>query len=104
LVDHEGKVWAGTSAGLDRYDPSTGKFRTYLSQHAISVLFEDRARTLWAGTNTGSLSRFDAKSERFTAFPRNPKDPANPGSARVWSIHEDRRGTIWFGRGVACTG
>ena len=100
LLDSEGILWLGTDKGLDRYDPNTGKFKAYLSQYVVTVLAEDHAGTLWAGSNSGALNRFDRQSGQFRAYPGDPQDPGAPGNVRVAAIHEDRRGTLWFGMGA----
>jgi ligand-binding sensor domain-containing protein len=67
--DHSGNLWVGTYGhGLHRFDPRTGRFKTYrhdpadphsLSNDFVSRLLVDHNGTLWAATQD-ALNRFDA--------------------------------------------
>ncbi len=116
IQDKAGNLWFGTNGEeLFRYDGQ--RFTQFtekdgLSPHLIYSLLEDRDGHLWVGTKTG-LYRSDGKT--FTNVPFAPKNapsflagivlsrPASPTNG-VWSIMQDRKGTIWFGTddGVYC--
>ena len=81
FVDHAGTVWIATDDGLDKFDPSTGRFRTYkvepqsrLSQ-SYARIAEDSTGTLWLGSTDTGLHRFDPKSGEFTVFRADPPTP-----------------------------
>ena len=115
--DHEGILWIGTlTGGLDRFDPKTGKFKHYqshanditsLSNDQVKVIYEDRAGTLWIGTGEvwgaqtipggGGLNRFDRKTEKFTRYMHDPKNPQSLVDNRVRAICEDSHGNFWVG-------
>jgi ligand-binding sensor domain-containing protein/signal transduction histidine kinase len=91
LVTHDGTLWAGTEGGgLVRY--SGGNFRAYgatdgLTNGFVRVIFEDRRRRLWVGTDLG-LFRMDG--DRLVRV-----DAANGvHEISAHSICEDRRGRL----------
>ena len=75
LVDRSGAVWAGTLRGLNRLDPHTGKFTTYLASdglpdNLINGIAEDSSGDLWVTTNYG-LSHFHPRSRTFYNYYRS---------------------------------
>jgi ligand-binding sensor domain-containing protein len=62
----DGTFWIGTWAGVNRYNPKSGKFTTYMKElinewvYGISVDAKDR---VWFGTE-GGVSMFDGKTWR----------------------------------------
>ncbi len=101
LQDKEGFIWAGTQAGLNRYDGYT--FVSYdrkpgdssaLSDNFINCLLEDRAGRIWAGTRKG-LSRFDKATGTFTSFFFDPADPEQLLFNHILALAEDKTGNIW---------
>ncbi|MBI4469412.1 MAG: hypothetical protein HY650_08845 [Acidobacteria bacterium] len=60
--DRWGRIYVGTSRGLDRFDPAAGRVKHFtaadgLTSGEIRVLFVDRKGTIWAGGAAG-LSRY----------------------------------------------
>jgi ligand-binding sensor domain-containing protein/signal transduction histidine kinase len=70
--DHSGTIWVGTQNGLDKFDPKTGRFKTYyeqdgLSGNVVSCILEDEPGNLWMSTNNG-LSVFDPSKQAFKNY------------------------------------
>jgi ligand-binding sensor domain-containing protein len=116
LLDKAGNLWFGTTAeGVYRYDGRG--FTQYtvqdgLNSNTVWSILEDKKGIIWFGTDSG-LSRWDGKSIRRVPFSSTlglsiPSLPSPnqtlPEQAAVWSMLEDKRGTIWFGtsEGVWC--
>ena len=113
LRDRQGIVWIGTDNGLVRLDVKTEKFTHYrnepgnlrsLSSNNVRAIYEDRRGVLWIGTgiywdndNDGGLNRFDRKTESFTQYLNDPKNPHSLIDNKVRAIFEDSRGTFWVG-------
>jgi len=104
LQDRQGFMWFGTENGLNQYDGY--KFTVYkndpqdstsISDSWITSLFEDHTGTLWIGTPSGGLNRFDRDKEQFTRFNNDPNNPHSLSNSTVNVIYEDRAGTLWIG-------
>jgi ligand-binding sensor domain-containing protein/signal transduction histidine kinase len=66
--DAQGRVYIGTTRGLDRIDLVSKRIRHYttadgLANQTVNVAFRDHQGQLWFGTNTG-LSRFTPDMDR----------------------------------------
>ena len=82
--DHEGFLWVGSYAGLNRYDGYG--FKTYASDQGnpgsladsnIRSLSVDDSGTLWVGTRNGGLSRYDKQSDSFVNYLHDQSNPAS---------------------------
>lgn len=109
LQDKAGNLWFGTTGeGVYRYDGQHfTQFTTKdgLSDNTVWSVLEDRAGNIWFGTNNGA-SRFDGRTispmpvsvpitSDFSLSGSVKKDPYEKNA--VWSIIQDRIGTIWMG-------
>ena len=70
--DHSGAMWVGTQDGLDKFDRSTGTFKTYyekdgLSGNVVSCILEDGRSNLWMSTNHG-VSKLDPLRQTFERY------------------------------------
>ncbi len=107
LVDHHGYIWIGTkNDGLNRYDPRTEKFCSYLhnpnnpkslSDNNISVLCEDSTGNLWIGTERSGLCCMDAFGNGFVNFKSDSNISTTLNNNYVNSILEDSYGDLWVG-------
>lgn len=103
--DRYGSIWIGSTTGLSRYDPRTGKARVFrhdpsdptsISFDGAWAIREDRDGVMWIGTPNG-LNRFERSTETFRRFRHDPGDRTSLAHNEVWSIFEDARGTLWVG-------
>jgi signal transduction histidine kinase/ligand-binding sensor domain-containing protein len=72
----DGRIYAGTSRGVDRLDPATGAIVHFtvsegLGSQFVTASFRDRRGALWFGTISG-LSRLDPIAEPARAGPPAP--------------------------------
>ena len=101
LVDSKGYVWVGSGRVLDRYDRKTLESKRFISdpnddkslsaQH-IEAIHEDKNGTLWFGTDSGGLNKFDRETETFSHFTENDGLPNNT----IHEILEDEKGFLWM--------
>ncbi len=84
IPDDDGKLWIGTSNGLDHFDLNTGAcihFRynanksNCLSNNDINVLIKDKRGLLWIGTENGGLNCYDPEKNIFVCFKNDPLNP-----------------------------
>jgi ligand-binding sensor domain-containing protein len=86
LQEYLGYLWIGTEYGLVQYDgysmkvfqPEEDKFNS-ISNSAIVVIYEDKNKTLWMGTD-GGLNKFDRVNESFKSYRYNPDDSTSINS------------------------
>jgi ligand-binding sensor domain-containing protein/signal transduction histidine kinase len=94
---HDGSMWVGTDGGLNHIVMQDGKaiMRQYyvgngLVYPSIRVLLIDHTGDLWVGTDRGINH---VHGDSFL------NDPAMAllAQMKVWAIHEDSDGSLWFG-------
>jgi signal transduction histidine kinase/ligand-binding sensor domain-containing protein/DNA-binding NarL/FixJ family response regulator len=98
-LDQDGKLWVGTKAGLEKFDPLTGKFERYtekegLPNNLIWAIAEDELGKLWISTSNG-LSRFNPVSKTFNNYDQSSGLQSNAFSSR--SFLKTKDGDIFFG-------
>ena len=92
-----GRLWVGTQAGLDLFDPATGRFRkTPLGKGGefVMALHHDRSGRLWVATLGQGLYCSD---DGGRAFRRVPLADGGGAPDDVFTVQEDARGRIWVG-------
>ena len=72
LISMDGSIWIGTSNGLNKLDPVSGKFKRItesdgLPNNTIYGILEDNNRNLWISTNKG-LSRYNPATGTFRNY------------------------------------
>ena len=104
--DSGGAIWAGTSAGLFRFDRDKGEtLRAHhdpqdpngLGPGYVRAILEDREGRMWVGTGEGGLHRIDRDARVLQRFTHDPSDPASLSDNYVTVLREDHRGTLWVG-------
>lgn len=103
LQTQDGYLWLATFGGLARFDGI--KFTIFdtantpgMKSNRIVSLAEGKNRTLWMGTESGAVIRYqDGGAKTYTT------SDGLPGGV-VWAVKEDRAGTLWVGtsNGLAC--
>jgi ligand-binding sensor domain-containing protein len=110
LQDKFGNLWFGTSEeGVYKYD---GKLFTQFTKkdglisNSIFSILEDKAGNIWFGTTDG-ICLFDGKQITPISIPFAIRPIITNNSyyndwstkSTVWSMRQDKSGTIWFGTG-----
>ncbi|KAA3654581.1 MAG: hypothetical protein DWQ10_17705, partial [Calditrichaeota bacterium] len=104
LQDYQGFMWFGTTDGLFRYDGygmtvyrHNSRDSTSIGSNYILTLFEDTDSTMWVGTSSGGLNRFDREKEQFIRYIHLPDDPNSLSSIFVSALTQARNGDFWAG-------
>lgn len=98
----KGFLWVGSREGLYRYDgyqaqaflPEMGNPES-ISDIDIRALFEAADGSIWVGTATGGLDRFDPVSEKFSNYSHEETEPASLPDNTVNAITQDSDGSLW---------
>jgi PAS domain S-box-containing protein len=74
IGDAEGRVYAASIRGIDRFDPNTGRIKHYWTAEGLAGgeftgVFRDRGGTLWFATTTGLSRLVPEHEERLLAPP-----------------------------------
>jgi ligand-binding sensor domain-containing protein/signal transduction histidine kinase len=103
IVDHLGRLWAGSGLGglarIDHPEAAAPRFSYYLkgermrSDHVVQ-LAEDRSGRIYIAGGRG-VDRLDPATDAILHFAAGIGPP--PGETRV--LYRDRTGAIWFGSG-----
>jgi diguanylate cyclase (GGDEF)-like protein len=98
-LDKDGRLWAATNAGLNRYEGG-GRFKRYLSDpddptslpsSIIRDLHVDEAGVLWIATNGGGVARYRPETDDFDHWTKRDGLPSNA----VVSVLGGPNGTLW---------
>ena len=114
--DADGNLWLATrgsrTSGLIKIDSSRKHAVRYrhvtsdaesLSEDMLMSVFEDREGSVWVGTATTGVDRFQRKP---LPFKRHRNEPGNPQSllrTSVTSVYADSQENIWVGSALGLT-
>jgi signal transduction histidine kinase/ligand-binding sensor domain-containing protein/CheY-like chemotaxis protein len=103
--DKQGNIWIGTQRGLEKYQPSTGKFTFILHQAnssdilartPVTALMLDNQERLWVGTQSG-LNILSDQDLALTQHYSNPDNPTSLANQAISSLFQAEDGSIWIG-------
>ncbi len=105
FLDSKGKIWVGMKgAGLNQFDPATGKCIRYQQVDTdttgfigiyVNAIIEDKDGHIWAGTESG-LNRLNPLSGEVKRFTYNPADSTSISSIYVSDLALDTNGNLWI--------
>ncbi len=98
-IDASGILWAGTTRGLFRFDPHTGKSIRYATNEGLPVesvacAVPDGDGNLWLSTQRG-ISRFDTAGGRFYNY--DERDGLQPLAFLTFACSRASDGRLYFG-------
>jgi signal transduction histidine kinase/ligand-binding sensor domain-containing protein len=106
--DRFGTFWIiyGTDGQLAVFDRQTNELSDWLptpedssgtSHVSFSTMLEDRDGTMWFGTLTNGILKFDRDQLRFIRYKARPSNPDGLTDRRIIALYQDREGLIWAG-------
>ncbi len=102
--DTANRMWFSTpSGGVFVLDPNQKLFRNYskqtdgLSSNRVRRIYEDIRGTIWIGTTTGGLNRFDRQTGSFIHYLNDSENLNTLSSNSVPAVYEDDDGFLWLG-------
>ncbi|MDB5000690.1 MAG: response regulator [Mucilaginibacter sp.] len=105
-VDDEGYLWLGTdgdgihkkkvNGDIVKYYRANGQ-KGSLTDNAILCAYKDHSNTLWFGSYSQGLFRYDKKTDSFTNFVHKSNDPTSISLNDVRVILEDSKNNLWIG-------
>ena len=105
ILDQDGMIWISTGRGLNRLDPNTGIFESFvfdpnnansISNNIPICLMEDSQKNIWVGTDDG-LNQYLYSEKKFIRYKHDPNDSNSISNNTIFYIHEDRSGIVWVG-------
>lgn len=112
--DPDGLLWVGSSNGLSRLDPDTGRVRRFvhdaerppgserpgsLGNNAVLSVLVDARGDLWVGHLAGldrlPRASFDQGDKGFLAYRHDPEDVHSLSSDQHGALFEDSQGILW---------
>ena len=105
-MDEEGFLWLGTdgdgiykkklNGDVVKYYRADGR-KGSLTDNAIICAYKDHSNTLWFGSYSQGLFRYNKETDSFTNFIHRSDDPSSIGLNDVRVILQDSKSNLWVG-------
>lgn len=108
-ADYNGDVWIGTKNGLNKIvydvDGSSYKIENYYHQkndtnsligNEITTICPDKNRTVWIGTKSRGISRYNYQKNSFENYVKSDLNENSINSNEITRIYEDNNGVLWI--------
>lgn len=99
-IDADKNLWIGTEKGavlLRAGAPWDERVRLATPESRVNRFYSDSNGTIWAGTISAGLLRWDRGSETAVNYYPRANDPHSLPSEDVRSLMQDRAGMLWIG-------
>jgi diguanylate cyclase (GGDEF)-like protein len=99
-IDAQDRLWIGTGRGVWRWNMHSdwdSRSRIDSPESRVNAFYaEADGSTVWAGTMTAGLLRWDGQ-DKLTTFGYRASDPYSLPTLSIASVMRDRAGTLWVG-------
>ncbi|MEJ2053068.1 MAG: two-component regulator propeller domain-containing protein, partial [Calditrichaceae bacterium] len=101
FMDKKGTIWVGQDHGISKFNEKNKKFIHYSIpnvDNTRNICFEeDSYGSLWVGTWSSGLFRFDPNTETFDSYSPNTGDTRGISHTVIREIYEDKNHDLWVG-------
>jgi signal transduction histidine kinase/ligand-binding sensor domain-containing protein/DNA-binding response OmpR family regulator len=98
--DHDSVIWFGTVSGLHSFDRVSNVFNHYRYatevNNVVTSLYADTAGTIWLGTLTKGVGRFNPATGAFRFFSYHPPNDSFYSGNNVRSILPENNDVLWI--------
>lgn len=103
--DKNNKLWIGTDAGINRYDPVAQKYTYFkhnplnkgsINSNVIYTVIQDSNGTIWVGTDKG-LDKYNPLTNSFSHYLHNQNDINSISKGQIINTFIDSKGSLWIG-------
>lgn len=100
-----GQIWIGTDAGINIINPQTGAIASIdasnersvgLKDRTILKIFEDSNQSMWVGTHTKGIHKFNPNDSQIRHFIHQESNENSLSNDMVWALEENSSGEIWI--------
>jgi signal transduction histidine kinase/ligand-binding sensor domain-containing protein/DNA-binding response OmpR family regulator len=103
--DNENTLWLSTGNSVRQYDEITDRFIKILPNYTydaqtiknIRQLHYNDDNTLWIGTSSLGLFKFNSRKNTLLNYQHAPADPQSISHNNIQSILDDNKGNVWVG-------
>lgn len=93
----EGKIYIGTSHGVDYYNRKEGRFEHLPIKDRVIKMIEDEDNTIWMATRDRGLFRYYPHDRKYVHYQNDPSDEKSLVGDALSSLICDNEGTLWIG-------
>ncbi len=106
IEDFKGNLWLGTWNGITVMHTDGKIIKQFLNQPAnakkfeyriTSVLFEDREKNIWIGTNGQGIKKYIEATGKFINYTPIQNNPTTLSNGYITEIFQDKTNNIWIG-------
>ncbi|HEX9875392.1 MAG TPA: two-component regulator propeller domain-containing protein [Gammaproteobacteria bacterium] len=106
IEDRDGRLWVGTTEGLNLVDQRSGAVTRYTSDSSdpstlgsddVSTIYQDRAGLLWIGTKTHGISKWNPATWTYGFQSAREITADGESQPSITAFVEGLDGTLWLG-------
>ncbi|MFT2091260.1 EAL domain-containing protein [Paraglaciecola sp. 2405UD69-4] len=103
-LDKENNVWLGTTAGISIINEAFDNLFSYNDQNNSNFglesthflkLFKDSNNTIWLGTYSGGIYRYNQESSKIKFFQKSANKANSLSGNVIWGLAQDSKGQTW---------
>lgn len=97
LEDSDKNLWFATDKGLNYWNRTSNKWKTFLESKNVITIYEDSHKNIWASVYSSGIYVINKNGQLIHHFTHQDKNDATIGTNIVYSIEDDAEGNLWIG-------